>query len=148
MINNKALFGGGFFVALGLYLLKHSLDSLKLFKESQSWPKVSGRVLKSELVKFKNSHSLFVSYQYQAGGKKYESNRIALWTLGGEFSVKFASEFKLGEACEVHYNPRKPKQAVLIPGPPAHGKRYSDLILSIVATTVGSAIICYALLMS
>ena len=129
----KAFWGGLAFTAFAAYLMKHAVDSFRLYGASLRWPSVPGRVLESRLTLSphgQNLRNFWVKYEFEVEGKKYTDYRVALYTIvRKDEAERLARRFPDDATVEVFYRPGKPKTAVLVPGPP-QSKKYSDLILA------------------
>jgi hypothetical protein len=91
---------------------------------SVHWPRVQGQVTRAWIHAFRdnNQNPQFmarVKFAYEVQGRRYDSERIA-W--GGRASNATATEaqtvvdrYPTGSPVPVHYNPQKPKEAVLEP---------------------------------
>jgi hypothetical protein len=111
-------------------------------EQSNSWPSVSGTVLRSAVTcesidvspemsdnappqaytpDMKDFYTVNVSYRYEVGGHTYESNRVAFYRetslFGNEAKAKaLAEQYVVGEKATVFYDPTDPKEATLIRG--------------------------------
>ncbi|GGW96880.1 DUF3592 domain-containing protein [Alteromonas halophila] len=142
-MTNTAFWGGIFLLLVALYLLKGAIRSLQQFDQSAHWPTAKGRILNSEVVRYKatsSRHDFLVSYVYEVKGKEYKSNRAALYTIIHQRDAEaLLARFKEGTDVDVFYNPEAPSEAVLVTG---HGtsKKYSEVILAGVVLVVAVVI--------
>ncbi|MEW6406388.1 MAG: DUF3592 domain-containing protein, partial [Chloroflexota bacterium] len=87
---------------------------------ARNWPVARGTVTLSTLERRRSSSGSgsvsypVVYYTYEAGGQRYESNRIAPgMEVGGTGSDKVVARYPAGSTVDVHYNPQNPAEAVL-----------------------------------
>ncbi|MCG8684724.1 MAG: DUF3592 domain-containing protein [Desulfobacterales bacterium] len=139
---NKAFWGGLVFLLFASYMLKHAVQSFRLFKKSTLWPSAEGIITECtySLTEHKtNLRNFFVTYQYQVDGETYQNNRIALYTIvRKEEAEPLAEQFKEGNNIPVYHNPEKPEESCLVVGEPQ--KKYSDLILATMGVLIGVGI--------
>ena len=95
---------------------------------SYSWPTVEGKVVAQQLRTFvvhRRRHTdqeaeLSLSYEYTVAGQNYHADQYSLWAQkyrDGEQTVRaFANEHQQGMPIKVHYDPKDPAIAVLMPG--------------------------------
>ncbi len=112
--------GIGYFVAF--HWGKEVLDNAKA---SEHWPSVEGKILSSRVVRPKGDdgaslYAASVGYAYRVDGQEYFSSRV--WFGDGNQSSfssgakEVVARYPQGKVVRVHYNPAKPKLAVLEPG--------------------------------
>ncbi len=100
---------GLFFTILGVVIWRRGLGSL-------AWPQTTGVVLTSSFTEAIYAGEAYVPatftvrYEYEVGGIKYSSKRIA---YGFTREIK---KYRIGLKVPVYYNPDKPKTSVLEPG--------------------------------
>lgn len=135
---------GLFFFFLGVYLFIHAVKSFRRYTSSISWPSVMGKVLSGEVVRYDATSSRYdfvVSYYYVVNDTKFKGNRAVLWTVAHKDDAEYLhKKFVEGEDVPVYYQPNDPEISVLEPGSPRHGKKYSDMILSVFGMVFGLVI--------
>lgn len=141
---NLPLIVGIVFTLFGVYLIIHAVRNHRRAKQSESWPKVSGKLLNVELWgkrniggEMKDAEKLSVKYEYTLKGKVHESSTVAFYTLMFPETTQFAENNSPDQSVDVYYNPADPSESVLIPGHRKGNKRYSDLILAMLAVLIG-----------
>jgi hypothetical protein len=116
------LFLGMFFIiGLGISIL-----GVKLIweaYESQNWPSVQGKIIsppvERESTRLKIGFRTRIQYAYEAGGKRFLGDRIALGPLVGLYGPSdkhLARKYPKETIVTVYYNPIRPEQSVLEPG--------------------------------
>jgi len=122
--SNAAVFGVVFFVVGLLFVVVYTINHGKVHK-ALTWPVISGTVVATDIKKHSYSsgrggqrrvhYEPIVNYTYAVGGQNYNGKRLTYGAI--EVSEEAASEklgqFPQGGPVEVHYNPRKPQEAVL-----------------------------------
>lgn len=89
---------------------------------SFQWPTATGAILQSAQTYVQagnNSHYCAdVTYQYDVNGTRYQSHRISLWNSDLSYNdpAGFVSSHPVGSEAMVYYDPRRPANAVLVPG--------------------------------
>ena len=109
---------------------------------SLSWPSVSGRVVESKLVFFKDSDGnsspeAQLRYTYDVAGAVLSGSTVAI--AGGGQPAKTIEKYPVGTAVQVFYDPNKPSSAVLVPG----GKGLNSLLvvgIALIVLTTGFGI--------
>ncbi|MCP9291970.1 DUF3592 domain-containing protein [Gracilimonas sediminicola] len=141
---NLPLGAGLAFSLLGIYLLIYALRNHKKALASQNWPKVSGKLVSINLWGKRNidgqmidADKLSVKYDYSVHDKVYAGTVVAFYTLMYPETTEFAEDHTTDSPVDVYYNPAEPSESVLIPGHRKGSKRYSDLILAILAVLIG-----------
>ena len=117
---------GAVFMLFGVWLaFFYGKEDLRLGKESENWPTVSGTVTHSDVrASGTGSDQTFkavVKYKYSVDGKGYTSDRISFRIAGIKFKTRalanaFLNEYDRGESVTVHYDTEDPKTACLKPG--------------------------------
>jgi hypothetical protein len=118
-----------FFVLLGIVSLFGMASWLGLPNSlaSRGWPTAEGTIVYSELVERPcGEHGAyvcfeaFVSYQYSVNGRQYISDSVTSIDRDGvidsRYEQEIISQYPTGREVMIHYNPRKPYEAVLEPG--------------------------------
>ena len=88
---------------------------------SVGWAAVSGRIIKSRMVKSRGSNGETawqpeVQYQYEVAGKSFSGARIAYHLSGGTTagaSAMTLNEYPVGQTVTVYYDPAAPARAAL-----------------------------------
>jgi hypothetical protein len=136
-------------IACGLILIGRL--SIWRSAESEKWPAVEGVVLDSAVAARRDGgrqrFQPTVRYRYEIGGARYEGNRIRFATSEGfrkyTRARRMLDRYRSGTPVRVHYDPRRPGVAVLLPGS-ASVLRPVHLILSTAALyglfTIGLAV--------
>jgi hypothetical protein len=125
----------------GAYCVWNGLLYIRLGQESNSWPTVKGRIIKSYLhshtststsqtgaTTSSTSYSPLIHYLYERYGIQYRSKSMVLGDETLSFSQQEEAEFYLDnyplhKEVEVFYNPAQPSMSVLIPGRIGYGVR-------------------------
>ena len=119
----RLLFGG--FIIFLIFIVVGVIKSRREQKPSLNWPITTGQIIASEWRKVSSgrrttTYEATVGYFYKVENERYVSYQIRLWNpkLRGDNpgAIQFASEHYVGSQVVVHYDPKNPKQAVLIPG--------------------------------
>lgn len=126
-----------------LWLFKSALSKYGVAKASQNWPHTQGLIMAVELWGLRNIggtmqdvERLTIKYSYEVNGQKYESTRIAFFTIIYPETLHFAQAHPVGSDLPVWFNPKNPAESVVIPGlNPA--KPYSDIIIAGFGLVVG-----------
>jgi hypothetical protein len=116
------------FVLLGLVGLISAAVSTVRASIARSWPTASGTVLKARIESRRNHDSdgsfnatyrPMIEYQYQVGPDSFTANTFsygnwrASWRRGA--ADQAIHDYPVGSVVAVHYNPRKPAEAILEP---------------------------------
>jgi hypothetical protein len=133
--------------AYGIWLQK------KKARGGKSWPVAPGEIIASQVEQPRTHRSdeeadctFTVRYRYRAGGKDYESHRVR---FGGQAHTtrlqaeELTDKYPVGARVRVHYNPRKPSEAVLEPDDTS--TLAALIVMLVVTTTVASVLIAHAL---
>ena len=119
---------GVIFVFTGIIFFIIGLIVRRKVKKAQGWPVVSGTVESTEIKKHKTTtkqgrnsfrtsytYEPVVNYTYAVNGQTYASKRLAYSGFqGAEVSAQEKLEqYPLGGSVQVHYNPKKPQDALL-----------------------------------
>lgn len=118
----RLLFVG--FSIVSMFMIADAIRSRREQKPSLNWPTTTGQIIASEWrVASKRKGTTFeasVGYSYKAENERYVSYQICLWNPNlrgvGPAAKDFVSEHRIGSDVVVHYDPKNPEQAVLIPG--------------------------------
>jgi Protein of unknown function (DUF3592) len=106
-------------------LLLRSIWHLLTGLESRSWPTTQGIVMASKLQEDREADGdrffrASVSYRFTVGGCEFVGNRacfgdsdLTSWSWAAR---KIVNRYRPGDAVTVHYDPSKPREAVLEPG--------------------------------
>jgi hypothetical protein len=92
-------------------------------RPSLKWPKVSGTVMRcDELVHYHRGahYSVAVTYTYVVKERRYVGDTIARWSPNwgdGRPTGPFVAAHPVHSAVDVYYEPQRPENAVLVPGP-------------------------------
>jgi len=107
---------------LGYFLYKRNRQSMAYRQSTQAWQSATGIILMSSVQSNRtgNSRSIYpvVVYQYEVGGKRYQSQRIK---AGEQFiNVRLAGQaeatvarYPIGASVTVYYNPSNPSESAL-----------------------------------
>lgn len=114
------------FLAAGLTLLGWSLPGFLQAQSSQSWPSVPSRVVLSEI---DENHTLGLNalilyrpdihFTYEVGGQIFTGRRLSLAdvsTPDWSSARDTISRYPVGKRVYAYYDPKDPRQAVLVPG--------------------------------
>lgn len=100
-------------------------------RPSLQWPKVTGTVMHCvELHHWSRRNTYYsvdITYTYLVNGQRFTSRQIALWSddWHGQDTGDFVAAHPVNKAVDVYYDPQKPGNAVLVPGPDVAGNRNS-----------------------
>jgi uncharacterized protein DUF3592 len=117
-------YGGALVIVIGIVLLALLFTGVWQGKASLKWPTVEGEIVESYVWEDDEASRPKVRYCYQVNDQEYTSDLItfkAYW-LVRKTAEKMVGRYPVGSRVQVHYNPRRPKRAVLEPGaslPPA-----------------------------
>ncbi len=116
---NTSAPGYAFFLVL-LFLLMQ-LRAIYFAKYSTGWPTTQGIIEESYMLSDEDGgYSPRVSYSYEVNGRKYWNNEITTKqrsdSLNRRPAEAIVARYPQGHSVTVHYDPRKPGQAVLEPG--------------------------------
>jgi hypothetical protein len=125
------------FGVFGLIVLAITIASLRDAAAMRRWPVAKGRVLSSKVEEYREisgagsasgSHGRItlyrpvVVYEYEADGRRYESDRITqspgLNRGAPDAAAETVRRYAAGSAVDVRYNPARPSEAVLEPRVP------------------------------
>lgn len=109
------------FVAAGMLLVYSALSMRRMVKAAQSWPSVSGRIVKSQLGATAASGSgsswvAVVEYSYEVDGTPYQNDALALGGATGTLKSRAQAcveRYAQGSNVTVYYAPDDPKRACL-----------------------------------
>ena len=140
---NIAFCSGLIFTLFGLYMLRHAITQHRKAVASLKWPAIKGEMLEVHLWgkrniggEIKEVNNLVVEYSYEAGGSLHKGSNATYYTLMYPDTVEFAEAHPAGAKVDIHYDPHKPGDSVVIPGP-RESKPYSDLLLGGVGILIG-----------
>lgn len=112
-----------FLICFPLWMISGALaDAQYQHYVTTRYQKVPATVSASEVKSWRSDHETHyapeVKYQYEVGGKMYESDRIAPLTVSGseEWANSIVTRYRAGEPCDAFYDPANPNQAVLLRG--------------------------------
>jgi hypothetical protein len=130
-----ALVAGVGVAAIGLYVVVSQGVKLAPYRNSGDWPTVSGTIETSQLEWRKGGERVapitspdrltkpyrkgvklvaVIRYRYAVEGKKYVNSRVTADKTGDPRRV--VAQFEEGRTVTIHYDPARPKRAVLVPG--------------------------------
>ena len=114
------------FVAGGATSIWYGLRTLKLAKQSKSWPSVTGNIVGCLIGSYETtsdpttSVTLYVpevEYEYQVEGATLRSNRIKFGGVSKQTELikaqTMADQYQVGSQVKVFFNPKKPSQCTL-----------------------------------
>jgi hypothetical protein len=114
------------FIAVGFGLAWYARRIWKLASASQTWPKATGKVLKSYVQQAEstdqqgNSVTMYharVEYEYQADGLRYDGKRIQFGGPAGTGVIgkaqAIAARYPVEAAVDVYYDPVNPSMCTL-----------------------------------
>lgn len=142
-------------IGLGIMLIRKHTKSKQKAAEALSWPKVLGRVMRSEILRSESrdedgtsySYAPAIEYEYQVGEQNYSSEQVAFGGFTSTGSRKPAEKvvykYPLNDAVSVYYNPANPYEAVLEQkvGSGAKGALIGGIILIAVSILMGLPIL-------
>ncbi len=117
-INPMYLIFGGLTLAIALAGLLIQLFTV----DTRNWKTTEAIITHSELRTIKDPSSndyrkkaVSIEYQYSVEKKTYTSNKIAIgWGNNTTNAQKIYNDYPQNSKVKVHYNPKKPQEAVLI----------------------------------
>jgi hypothetical protein len=114
------------FIAVGFGLAWYARRTWKLASASQTWPKTTGRVLKSYVLESEhtdqqnNSVTMYhaqVAYEYEVDGLRYEGKRIQFGGPAGSGNIgkpqTIVARYPVAAAVDVYYDPVTPSMCTL-----------------------------------
>ncbi len=106
---------------LGVLLLAAGIRQRARARASERWPRVEGKVIKSESFRHKGQDFAHVEFEYSAKGRTYTSSRLGVLgsDAGGFFDPgarKILALYPPGTLVSVSYDPDDPSFGVLEPG--------------------------------
>lgn len=119
--------GGAVFIFFGFVFLALLSTGVWQGKASVEWPTAEGEIIESYVNEEYDEGRVYrpkVRYRFEVNDQEYTSDLItfkAYW-LVRKTAEKMVDRYPVGSRVQVHYNPRRPKQAVLEAGaslPPA-----------------------------
>jgi hypothetical protein len=144
---NTPVVVGIIFTFFCIFMCRFAMRNYKKSLASESWPSVSGEMVKVSLWgkrningEMKDADKLNVEYKYTVKGAEFKNKDVAFYTLMYPETLDFAGNHPVNSQIDVYYNPHEPTQSVLIIGPRKGSKRYSDLSIAIIGILVGVAI--------
>jgi hypothetical protein len=145
-ITMSLLFGAPFFLA-GLGLLWKGMTGLRQARQALHWPTAPGVITCSEIKITSDSdgdsYAPVVEYTYAVAGREYRSDSLWAGTrlaATRKFAATITSQYPLGHAVTVTYNPAKPTSAVLEPGKTKFAWMYVGAGALFVLIAVGSVL--------
>lgn len=144
---------GGF----GVIVLALVAASLREAAAMKRWPVARGRVLSSKVEQYKDVvgsrttggathirlYRPVVVYEYEVGGRRFESDRIAqspgLDRGVADLAEKVAQRYPAGAAVEVRFNPKRPGECILEPRVPGSWIAALVIGLGLLALAIGRA---------
>lgn len=118
---------GGLIAICGILMIVLGVDNWRRSLKSNKWPTTNATVTSSNVSPVLVFPVLFwlwtyrasITYKYSINGKQYRSTGIA--NGGGIFMRKgeaqmLVAEYPAGREVTVHFNPKQPRDAVLLPG--------------------------------
>jgi len=119
----------------------------QLAKESQTWPKTQGEILRSEIkvetTKDKTHYFVDINYSYTVNNQKFTSSNIIVGTSvdssnSGE-AYEYRNKYPVKTIVDVYYSPKEPNVSALEPG--LTKSHYHLLIFSLLFLLVGLLVI-------
>ena len=109
--------------ALACGLILAGRLSIRRAAESEAWPAVDGIVIESTVAAKREGRQRYrpvVRYRYEVGGERYEGSRIQ-WAASAGYrkytrARRILDSYRSGHVIKVHYDPKRPGVAVLLPG--------------------------------
>jgi hypothetical protein len=134
------------FLSLGVIFLVIGVVATQRSKTALTWPVIPGAVLRTDVVRHEDTDSdgiasvsfePLVEYQYSLMGQAYTGKRIAFGANRYNYkkALEIVSRYPVGEQVNVHYNPEKPREAVL-ETTAAGGKLFTILGICLLAAGV------------
>ncbi len=117
-------FGGIFLLLIGVPLSIGGAVNFVHAKASMSWPAVNGVVDRSDIVegsgrRGNRTYKAEINYSYIVDGQRYHGNKCTTletrWTSPAG-AARVQSQYPVGAAVDVFYDPQDPARAVLEPG--------------------------------
>lgn len=106
-------------------MLLQLISACRQARDSEGWPKVSGRMLTGDVdhpVHRPQDYTLHFKYEFTVGGKRFEGTQINAGDVmdTGRFAA-LQDRYAAGREVSVAYDPANPARCVLEPGvAPAH----------------------------
>ena len=113
-------------VAIGVIFMYKSVKGRLKSKQAQSWPKVKGLVLSSEVEedRYRNPTGKAtiafipgVVYEYNVNGQPYTGKNVIFGQTNYDYIIasRICEKFSVDETPDVYYNPQNPAESVLVP---------------------------------
>ena len=137
-----------FLFVIGFFMIFYNLIRLRVYRNAESWPFVSGKLLSCRGFELMNgsagakTYGISVSYEYKVKGKLYRSERLKLWP--GEYSDAQVRDdvikgLKEPDSLKVYYDPSEPEKSIIITGD--GGRRYSYFIWGAIFLLISTYIV-------
>lgn len=111
------------FLLVGLGLIIFGVSNFMTAKQSETWPKVQGVILKSKVTvnhgDDSTTYGADVTYRYKVEGKKYKGDKVTVSEIstGNQSRArKIIKRYPVRKKIPVYYNPSKPEESVLEQG--------------------------------
>lgn len=146
------------FLAGATYMVwdaREASQNARLAGESRKWPKTTGRILKSEVIrttgnsKIKKSRTVFVPlvrYRYQTEDGPFTGERVSFVRQRFKHesdAERIVNRYPAGAEVMVYYAPEHPFPSVLKPGGEAAAtRRYHHLLMGACAMLVSGVLVC------
>ena len=106
----------------GIALIAYTFRNFVKDLESRRWPVVEGQVRSIRKThSYRGIRHVQLAYEYSVNGRGYVGRRYSFgWPAGLAGAAKVDTLVRThpsGSQLPIHYNPRKPAQALLVPGP-------------------------------
>jgi len=117
--------------------LRYKVKEIKKSLSSTHWTKVIANVdNKSIESSYRGNgfrvYSPKITYYYSVGAAKYTNDVFTMLGTSGftnKFAKSWVDKFDLGDEIEISYNPKDPKQSVIVPG--VHWGQYIDIVFTL-----------------
>ncbi len=147
----------GLVAVVGLWLVLYGVRERQKAQAAAQWPDTEGKGLSVKIDRH-SSRSKYgtnvwyvpqLEYEYLVGGVRYTSRRIAFGSLSFKSEAEARSFLQAqfeGRPLPVHYDPRQPKNAVLLTGAAPH--MFAFMLAGGVITTFALLLGIYFLFLS
>lgn len=109
-------------VAVFVWILIYAFREAFRAVASSRWPEVDATVVESGWKRMggPSTYTTAIRFTYKVDGREFQGQRVAFWGLlnahGENTAKEWSDRWLPGQAVTVHYHPRRPELAVLLPG--------------------------------
>ena len=112
---------GVLFILGGFYLISNARQTIKEAAMAKSWPRVQGKIMKSEVEKTYGEGTTFyhaeIEYDYRVQGVSYSNDVISMGgderTSNQEYIAGLCKKYPINSMPKIVYNPNDPEESYL-----------------------------------